>query len=97
MKVIKEGKMPDGTDIQIEDWNENYDFYPYSSTIAVYTKSKWTLDGDFAPKAGELYRFQFNFNDAAETETAFDALLNGEKAFADYIDKLNNRKHAACI
>ena len=97
MKIIKNGTMPDNTTIHIENWNEKYDFIPQSSNIVAYPKSKMTLYGDFAPKAGEIYRFQFNFKDAAETETAFNALLKGEKMLADYKDKLYNPQYAACI
>jgi hypothetical protein len=97
MKVIKEGVMPDGTEIQIENWNETYTFMPPSDTIAAYAKSKATIDGDFAPKAGELYRFQFTFKDAAETEAVFNALINGEKVLADYKANLYHKHFAVCI
>lgn len=97
MKVVKKGIMPDNTPIQIENWNEDYDFFPQSSTIAAYKKSKATLDGRYAPKAKKLYRFEFDFKNAAETEIVFHALLNGEKTLPDYKDKLYYPKYAECI
>ena len=97
MKIIKKGRMPDGTEIQLENWNIDYEFIPPSSTIAAYSKSKMTLEGAFAPKAGELMRFQFEFHDAAETETAYNALLAGEKILSDYKEKLYYQKHALCL
>ena len=97
MKIIKKGKMPDGTEIRLEDWNENYDFVPPSSTIAAYAKSKASFDGDYAPKAGEVYRFQFDFENAVETEITYNALLNGEKMLSDYTHKLYRKRYASCI
>ena len=97
MKIIKKGVMPDGTEIQLENWNIDYEFNPAFSIIAAYAKSKMTLDGPFAPKAGELRRFEFNFKDAAETEMVFNALSSGEKTLADYKDKLYHPKYADCI
>lgn len=61
MKVLKTGKSAGGVDIQIEEWSENYSFMPYGSTLAFYPKSKATHKGQFAPKAGESYRFSFSF------------------------------------
>lgn len=61
MKVLKTGKSAGGVDIQIEEWHENYSFMPYGSTLAFYPESKATHKGQFAPKAGESYRFSFEF------------------------------------
>lgn len=61
MKVLQKGIMPNGTVIQIEEWNENYSFMPYGGTIASYPKSKVSHEGSFAPKGNETYRFQFDF------------------------------------
>ena len=39
MKVVRKSKMPDGTDIQIEDWKDVYEFMSIYS-IATYPKAK---------------------------------------------------------
>lgn len=97
MKVLLEGVMPNGTPIQIEEWNENYSFVPYGSTIASYPKSKMSHEGSFAPKGNQVYRFQFNFNSDDEAKTAFNDLLSGVKALSDFKDKMYNPKYADCI
>ena len=89
--------MPDGTNIQIEDWHDDYDFMPKARTIASYPISKTTKEGGFAPKAGERYRFAFNFQDAEEASAAFDTLIAGSKQLADYKDKIENLKYADCV
>ena len=97
MEIIAENTMPDGTYIRIEDWYENYAFCKPSTTIAAYPVSKYTLEGQFAPKAGERFRAQFDFDTAEETKEVFDSLVNGSKQLADYVDKLYWKKHEPCI
>ena len=56
MKVLERAKTPDGVDIQIEEWNEDYEFIPYASTVAAYPVSKTSISGAFSPKAGKRFR-----------------------------------------
>ena len=97
MKILKTGTMKDGTHIQIEEWQENYSFMPYSATIASYPISKYTYEGSFAPKAGERVRFAFNFFSQEETERIFNELIEGKKTLSDIIDYMDNPKYKKCI
>lgn len=98
MRVIKTNRLPDGTVIQIENWNEDYkSVFPANCTIAAYPISKYTLPGDFAPKAGEIFRAQFDFDSAEQAGEAFGSLVNGEKQLTDYIDRLYYPRHAPCL
>lgn len=98
MKVIETNKLPDGTAIQIENWNEDYpSVFSANSTIAAYPISKYTLPGAFAPKAGERFRAQFDFDSEEQTREAFRSLVNGEKQLSDYADFLYYRKDIACL
>lgn len=97
MTIIKEGIMPDGTNIHIEDWHDDYNFMPRARTVASYPISKMTKEGSFAPKAGELYRFSFDFQDSAAALSAFDSLLAGTTQLADYKEKITNLKYADCV
>lgn len=74
MKVLQRGQMPDGTDIQIEEWSENYSFYAYGSMVAAYPKNRY----------GEKVRANKTFESAEEAEKAFLALKNGDKTLADF-------------
>ena len=97
MKVLQTGIMPDGTAIQIEEWNESYSFMPYGSTITSYPKSKVSHEGNYAPKGNQVYRFQFNFKSDEETKNAFNELLAGTKQLADYKANLYYPQYADCI
>jgi len=97
MKVLEKGKTPDGIDIQIEEWHENYDFMPYGRTLASYPISKTDHDGAFAPKRNKIYRFSFDFISNEEAKTAFGNLLNGETTLSDYRNKLDRKEYADCI
>lgn len=97
MKILQEGTMPDGTHIQIEEWNENYSFMPYGSTIASYPKAKVSHPGSFSPKGNEIYRFQFDFASQEEAFNAFSDLLTGNKVLSDFKSKMYNPKYADCI
>ena len=98
MDVVKTGKLPDGAFSYIEDWSMNYPgLYTSKSVVAAYPISKYTLPGYFAPKAGETFRAQFDFDSAEQAEEAFDSLVNGEKQLTDYIDRLYYPRHAPCL
>jgi hypothetical protein len=98
MRVIKTNKLPDGTVILIENWNEDYSsVFPANGTIAAYPISKYTIPGAFSPKAGEIFRAQFDFDSAEQTGEAFNSLVNGEKQLTDYIDRLYYPRHAPCL
>lgn len=98
MKVLKVGKSANGVDIQIEEWHENYSFMPYGSKLAFYPESKATHKGRFAPKAGESYRFSFDFPSNEEAEAAFIALENGSSVFTDYLEYWDGKpEYKDCI
>lgn len=97
MKVIAKAIMPNGTNIQIENWNENYDFIPPCSTLATYPISRASHKGSFSPRANETYRFAFDFKSSEEAKQAFENLKNGTKLLADYIQCLDKKEYADCI
>lgn len=98
MKVLAKGTMPDGTDIQIEDWSENYSFHNYADTLATYPKSKMTHEGTYAPKSGETFRCSFRFGGDEEAKAAFKALTEGGKSLSDYREYMRDRlKYGDCI
>ncbi len=74
MKVLQRGQMPDETDIQIEEWSEDYPFYPYGGIIAAYPKNRY----------GEKIRAYKTFESTEEAEKAFKALKNGDKTLTDF-------------
>lgn len=71
---ITKGQMPDGTEVQIEEWSETYSFYAYGSLVAAYPKNRY----------GEKVRASKIFVTAEEAAKAFNALKNGDKALADF-------------
>lgn len=80
MKVIERAKTPNGIDIQLEDWSENYSFAGLS--IAAYPIAK--ASRNFA-RAGEPFRLEIDFyrkNDD-ETRADYEALKSGEKRLED--------------
>ncbi len=74
MKVLQRGQMPDGTEVQIEEWSEDYLFYAYGSSVAAYPKNRY----------GEEIRASKIFGSAEEAEKAFNALKIGDKTLADF-------------
>ena len=97
MQVIKRSVMPDGTKIQIEDWHDNYSFIAQRGTVAAYPVSKATIPGPFEPTAGVKFRVSFDFDNDCEAEQAFNKLAYGEATLKDFIERMNNPKHAPCL
>jgi len=92
MKVVIKDKMPDGTDIQIEDWSENYpNVHKFGDLVVAYPISKYiTLDEHI--RQGERFRCELNFKTHEQALEAFENLKNGTKTLLDY-DLYINIKH----
>lgn len=97
MKVLNRGIIKDGTKIQIEDWSEDYSFYNYGCTLASYPESKRSYKGQFAPKEGQIYRFDFKFNSFEETQKAYNELLEDAKILSDFKENLSRKEYSNCI
>jgi len=97
MKILEKGIMPNGTKIQIEEWNENYSFMPYGRTLASYPKSKVSHKGPFSPKGNVVFRCEFDFKSHEEAKEAFNELLAGTKELVDFKENLYYPKYADCI
>lgn len=82
MKVVRKSKMPDGTDIQIEDWKDVYEFMSIYS-IATYPKaknsSKYGFIGNNKTFRLELTRFKSN----EQAEEIFKQLEEGSITLND--------------
>lgn len=72
MKILKKGVTPDGIEIQIEDWSEDYSFFTYGSYLAAY------------PKKYIRIRSWFEFSNHQDAVNAFESLMTGEKNILDY-------------
>lgn len=97
MFILKKGLLEDNTRIQIEDWSDDLSFRKYGSTLAVYPKSKVTLNGQFAPKYNKSFRCDFEFNSHDEALKAFQELINNVKNLKDFELYLNDPKLKVCI
>lgn len=98
MKILSKCTMPDGTVIQIEEWNKDYSFMPYGNTLASYPKSKANHKGSFEPKLDKKWRCSFKFDSYSETKNAFENLKSGKSVLSDYKDKFSSKlKYLDCI
>lgn len=71
MKVIRRGKMKDGTDIQIEDWSDEYCFLGYGMHLVAYPKNRF----------GERFRIEKVCADNHLANLVFDSLNGIEDLF----------------
>ncbi len=93
MKVIERAVMPNGTQIQLEDWSEhNSAEYPdlYGLTIGAYPEAQRTGRYNLV-QGGQRFRLAISNNNYAgytndQVKADYDALKCGEKALADLSD-----------
>ena len=83
-------------DLQLEDWSKSYDNTPKSSTLAAYPVAKHDGDGYFAPKAGNVFRWDMWFGSRWEAEVAAKCIEAG-MSLKRYSDKLWNKEYAVCL
>ena len=79
MKVLERAKTPDGIDIQLEDWSEDYNFT--GLCIAAYPIAK--ASRNFV-REGKPFRLQIDFyHDDNKVKADYEALKSGEKQLED--------------
>lgn len=89
-------KMPDGTPIQLEDWQ---DTYPNSPTlwwsIGAYPRSRHDSGRPFGPRRGGEFRLTISFHTDAEAVEAFEKLNRGDAELLEYREKFWNGERDA--
>lgn len=89
MKVLERAKTPEGTDIQIEDWKEDYSCFNVLS-IATYPIAKNTSKHRWV-EGGQRFRLDINrFNNDEEVYQAFNDLISGKKQITDFAGQFWN-------
>lgn len=82
------GKMPDGTAIQLENWEDTYPELPdLWWAIGAYPVAKHGSGRLFGPRKGEIFRLTISFASDAEAVDAMQKLINGEAELLTYRDK----------
>lgn len=77
MKVIKKSQMPDGTNIQIEDWREDYSFIKTIS-IGAYPKAKNSSETGFIQRNRTFRLGLEDFESDKQVENIFNQLEKGD-------------------
>ncbi len=87
MVVRKRGVMPDGTQIQIEDWKNDYPNVVKTISIAAYPKAKNTGTHQWVKK-GETFRLELSreFKTDEFVENLYEKLISGRISLED-LDK----------
>lgn len=91
MKILKKDIMPDGTKIQLEDWNEDYSCFAPADCIAAYPVSKMSIQkasGYYYPVVNEKFRCSFHFGADKSAELAFVDLATGNISLLDIAEFL---------
>lgn len=99
MEIIERAVMPNGTEIQLEDWSsQNTLEYPnlYGLTIGAYPIAKNTGRGRWV-ESGERFRLTISYNNHSgysndDVKADFTALKNGKKHLEDLAARFWNGK-----
>ena len=89
-------KMPCGTAIQLENWEDSY---PSSHSlwwaIGAYPRAKHESGRLFGPRRNEEFRLTISFETDAEAVEAFDKLNRGDTELLEYREKFWNGERDA--
>lgn len=86
MKVLERAKTPEGFDIQIEDWTEDYSCFNTLSIGAYPRSERIPKSRTSYVTAGETFRVSINreFKNNEEVRKAFEELKQGIKTVKDF-------------
>jgi len=88
--------MPDGTAIQLENWEDSYPSSPSLWwAIGAYPRAKHYSGRMFGPRRNEVFRLTISFHTAPEAVEAFEKLNRGEAELLDYREKFWNGERDA--
>ena len=91
-------EMPDGTAIQLENWEDGYPSSPSLwNTIGAYPRAKHCSGRYFGPDRGELFRLTISFDTEAEAREAYEKLTRGDTQLLDYREKFWNGEKDAWL
>ncbi len=89
MKIIKKSKMPNGTDIQMEDWKNDY-AHIKTLIIGTYPKAKNTSVSGLIER-NKTFRLELsNFENDKQVENIFDQLEKGTISLEELSDYFYN-------
>lgn len=90
MKILERAKTPEGIDIQIEDWKQDYSCFN-TFNIATYPIAKRSSESGWI-KDGKTFRLDISrgFNNDEEVKQAFNDLVSGNKNISDFADQFYN-------
>lgn len=99
MKIIERATMPDGTEIQLEDWSDkNTEDFPdlYGLTIGAYPIAKNTGKYGWV-RSGESFRIHISQNKYTgysndDVRADFEAIKGGTKTLEDLSEHFGNGK-----
>ena len=91
MTILQREHSPDGILIHLEDWSCEYKAAK-NATIALYPVAQNNIcnNGRTYPKKGKLFRVSFDFESAAEAQSAFFSIISGKKNILDYLNKYSS-------
>ena len=96
-EITQRGEMPDGTKIQVENWESVYPGLSEPFYCVAYPISKANCAGYFAPKTGEKFRAAFSFPTLKAAETVFNALKTGTAQLENYIEYIDDYMYITAI
>lgn len=98
MKVLERAMTPNGIDVQIEDWSQDYSFHKFGDVVATYPKATHTSTDKFEyPKFKEEFRLEFNCKNNTQAQEVFNNLKNGTKTLLDYSNLVLEKKYLEFI
>ncbi|WP_342498269.1 hypothetical protein [Bacillus sp. FSL M8-0350] len=97
MEILEKAIAPDGTSLQIENWNCDYSFKPYGGVIGAYPKSLHSLNGDYAPRRNRTFRLALDFASYSDAKNAFESIARGKSTLNDYREHVRNKQLLECI
>ncbi len=95
--IRAKAKMPDGTGIQLENWEDTYPKHPQLWwTVGAYPVAMHGSGRPFGPmRKGEKFRLTISFHTVAEAVEAFEKLNRGEAELLEYRERFWNGERDA--
>lgn len=97
MVVLKRDRMPDGTSIQLEEWNSYaMQVFKNEKVITCYPVMEFKPEAVMFGEIGKTFRVEINAEES-EVDDIYNKLVSGQAAILDYKNQFYNSWCVDCL
>lgn len=85
MRILQQTTV-NGVLMRLEDWQDDFPFFPFADTLGLYPIARRSGEGLFTPRKGKEFRLALVFESTEQALKAYYSLKDGTTTIEDYAE-----------